>query len=110
MATVRVTRTTPVPPPPPIAKVDLSLSFEEAQFLSAVLSRIGGSPSNTIRKHAESIRSALEKEDIDFYFCKERDLGKAGSPYDSEPGHMSMKSDTRLEHRSVKYPNAKRHR
>lgn len=43
----------------PLESVTLTLNPDEVQTLIAVLNRIGGSPSNSPRKHTQSISNAL---------------------------------------------------
>lgn len=49
-----------------VTRVDLSMTADEAQFLADVMARIGGSPSNTRRRFAESITKALHGAGIDW--------------------------------------------
>lgn len=40
--------------------VNLQISVEEAQFLAAMMGRVGGSPENSMRKYSDSITKALK--------------------------------------------------
>jgi len=42
-----------------VDEVNLRMSPSEAKFIAALMSRVGGKPENSMRKHADSIISAL---------------------------------------------------
>jgi len=60
MATATVKVIPPVPQEP-VSEYTLVLSEKEAKALYTVLEAVGGSPTNSGRKHAQSIYSALHR-------------------------------------------------
>lgn len=48
-----------------IVSIDVSMSVEEAEVLSAVLRKISGHPDYSCRKHTETIRLALRAANVD---------------------------------------------
>jgi len=42
-----------------VDEVNLRMSLSEAKFIAALMSRVGGNPENSMRKHADSIIDAL---------------------------------------------------
>jgi hypothetical protein len=55
-----VATATAIPAKTVLPDVELKLSRQEAQFLRDIVSNIGGSPQASRRKHADSIREALQ--------------------------------------------------
>ena len=52
------------------AKVVLELTHEEADALTAILCRVGGSSSDSPRKHAAAISNALYKVGYEYETCE----------------------------------------
>lgn len=59
----------------------LRLSEDEASFLQDILYRIGGSPLNSRRKHADSIINALNKAGVCITPADDYDMTRANSIY-----------------------------
>ena len=54
--------------------VILELTRDEAEFLTSILSKIGGYPDNTCRKYCNSIKEALEGQE--YCYTNSRFYGK----------------------------------
>ncbi len=67
----------------PIEKVTLEMNQSEAITLLAILSRVGGCPTNSPRKHADAIYKTLI-EAVNMDYCTLKETNEAQSLYESE--------------------------
>ena len=73
----------------PIEKVTLEMNQSEAITLLAILSRVGGDPSYSPRKHADSIYEALRvATQMDYYTLKQTSEFKSVDSSESK-GHRN---------------------
>lgn len=66
MATAKTTVVEVPQPPVPAKRVVLTLSYNEAETLSLLLSRAAGCPATSRRKYAQQINNALEDAGFGF--------------------------------------------
>lgn len=57
--------------------VSLELTDDEAQFIVDLFSKIGGSPENSRRRHADDIRTALEDLGYSWSFSNTGDISNS---------------------------------